>query len=116
MAKDTLTCSRGIGAGVTHERVKPTRVLFRIFPAGDVIALFPQELGDYMPTTCLSYQRIGQHGAADPQAVIGMTRPAAPSEYDDLAKELRQIGYDLDVRKRTTWRDYEIRKKKLGEA
>ena len=50
-------------------------VLFRRFPDGDVIALFP-----YLPAECLtawpcqSYMHIGQHGAADPR-IVHDTRP-----------------------------------------
>ncbi len=75
-------------------------VLFRRFPDGDVIALFP-----YLPAECLdawpcqSYMHVGQHGAADPR-LIHDTRPARPHEYADLKAELEQIGYRLAIRRR----------------
>ena len=53
-------------------------MIFRRFPDGDVIALFP-----YLPAECLntwpcqSYMHIGQHGAADPR-IVHDTRPARP--------------------------------------
>ena len=75
-------------------------VIFRRFPDGDIIALFP-----YLPAECLdawpcqSYMHVGQHGAADPRIVYD-TRPARPHEYAALKTELEQIGYRLAVRRR----------------
>jgi hypothetical protein len=75
-------------------------VIFRRFPDGDVIALFP-----YLPAECLnawpcqSYMHIGQHGAADPR-IVHDTRPARPREYAALKTELERIGYRLAVRRR----------------
>lgn len=75
-------------------------VIFRRFPDGDVIALFP-----YLPAECLSawpcqsYMHIGQHGAADPR-IVHDTRPARPREYAALKAELERIGYRLAVRRR----------------
>ena len=75
-------------------------VIFRKFPDGGIIALFP-----YLPAECLdswpcqSYMHIGQHGAADPRIVYD-TRPARPSEYGALKAELRQIGYKLTIYQR----------------
>lgn len=75
-------------------------VIFRRFPDGDVIALFP-----YLPAECLtswpcqSYMHVGQHGAADPLIVYD-TLPARPHEYATLKAELEQLGYRLAVRQR----------------
>jgi hypothetical protein len=75
-------------------------VIFRRYPDGDVIALFP-----YLPAECLnawpcqSYMRIGQHGAADPR-IVHDTRPARPHEYAAIKAELEQIGYRLALRRR----------------
>jgi len=74
-----------------------TPVIFRKWPereGGDVIALFPTLAGDMSPYTCMSYQHIGQHGAADPVGVIKRTEPAESAEYTDLLEELKSIGYD----------------------
>ncbi|PJE78347.1 hypothetical protein CI610_02722 [invertebrate metagenome] len=43
-------------------------VIFRKFPEGDVIALFPEELADSRGNI-LSYQTVGQHGAANPELI-----------------------------------------------
>ena len=77
----------------------PTIVVFRKFPDGDVIALFPEiewnHRGDFS-----SYLHIGQHGGASP-ALVQSTKPATPTEYADLLAELETIGYtDLVIRKR----------------
>jgi len=75
-----------------------TRVIFRKWPDGDIIALFPDipDSNHY----CLSYMHVGQHGGADYSAVLAMTTPAKEYEYMELAEELTSIGYDLEIRKR----------------
>lgn len=80
-------------------RQKKTIVIFRLLH-GEVIALFPYELGTHDPYTCGSYMHIGQHGATDPLLVIQGTKPANADQYADLAAELTRIGYDLDIRQR----------------
>lgn len=45
---------------------------------------------------------VGQHGMAHCSDVIAATRPARPEEWRNLAKELTEIGYDLNVKKRAT--------------
>lgn len=98
-----------------------TKVIFRTFKprpefqeaGGDVIAIFPELPGDSNPyRTCLSYQHIGQHGAMIVD-YTDITRPASPAEYADLQRELESIGYDLDIRKRSTRADLE---KRIREA
>ena len=85
--------------------VEPTTiVIFRIWRAGDgagdPIALFPLEKADNRGHV-LSYEHIGQHGAADLGIVQARTRaPRSPVEYASLYRELTAIGYRLDVRKR----------------
>ena len=74
-----------------------TEVAFRVFPEGDVIALFPQDKqGAGMIN---SYQRLGQHGEASQQLVKELRR-ASPAEYAPLLAELKSIGYRLRVGKR----------------
>lgn len=82
---------------------------------GDVIALFPTELGTNDPYTCSSYEHIGQHGSADPVGVMQNTVPAKPSEYADLMTELESIGYDnLKVAQRLSPDYLAIRRKKIA--
>lgn len=74
-----------------------TKVVFRKFPEGDVIALFPDY--PYSPQGGIwSYQHIGQHGEASP-SLIEEFQPASPEEYADLLEELQSIGYNLKVLK-----------------
>lgn len=77
-----------------------TIVIFRKFKKrGDIIALFPYEMFD-THGHCMSYQHIGQHGGADYEGCISMSRAACTWEYANLKIELERIGYNLDVRKR----------------
>lgn len=75
-----------------------TKVVFRKWKNGDIIALFPDEpwsQSNYMTT---SYMHVGQHGAADYAGVIADTSPAQENEYKDLLNELKTIGYtDLRI-------------------
>lgn len=89
----------------------PTKVIFRKFPDGDIIAIFPELPGDSSPSTCLSYMHIGQHSAADPRLPIPL---AIESEYAELMRELVRIGYtDLKVYKRISRHAYRIRRDQL---
>lgn len=65
-----------------------TRVTFRKFADGDVIAF----IGDFNPVTgmVMSYMHVGQHSDA---CYPGSTKPATPTEYADLLAELIRIGY-----------------------
>lgn len=85
----------------------PTVVVFRRWKyvhrdGSGIIALFPNSR-EHRPGMVMSYERIGQHGAADYQGIISRTRPATPAEYADLKAELERppYRYVLDVRKRT---------------
>ena len=67
-----------------------------------MIALFPAIAGNVGdPTSCSSYQTIGQHAAAS-VFLTRDTRPAAPAEYAELKQELQRIGYRLQIVKRFT--------------
>ena len=70
----------------------------------EVIALFPYEIAD-MKGNCLSYQHVGQHGAASYSDIISESRPAttfalSALESNDLKQELKALGYQLKVIKR----------------
>jgi len=77
-----------------------TVVVFRVWPNGDVIALFPLIAAETTGQACQSYEHVGQHGSANASLVVGSTRRATSAEYRELASELRAIGYRLDVRRR----------------
>ncbi len=69
-----------------------TKVVFRVFPEGDVIALFPDEIADHSGNI-MSYQQIGQHGAANIELIDDL-RKATLEESEELKNELLRIGYD----------------------
>jgi len=73
-----------------------TRVVFRRWRNGDIIALFPQIPADYQGYMCSSYEHVGQHGAANPDVVIAQTTYVG-SPYPPLAEELEQLDYDLEI-------------------
>ncbi len=74
-----------------------TRVLFRKFDDGVVIALFPDIEAD-IKGNIQSYMHIGQHGAASPDLIHELDSANA-YESAPLAQELSSaIGYDkLDI-------------------
>lgn len=72
-------------------------VVFRVWKdSEDVIALF-KNVPETKPGTVLSYEHVGQHGAADYKGVLKDTRKAKPAEFAPLKKELEQIGYTVTV-------------------
>lgn len=82
-----------------------TKVIFRVYPEGDVIALMPDEPGSTCGTyhkgrvllDCLSYMHVGQHGAAHYNQVCQTTRKAHYEEYVPLLKELTSEPFHYDV-------------------
>jgi hypothetical protein len=78
-----------------------TKVVFRKFYDGQIIALFYAEKETAF--LCSSYMHIGQHSTADAHGLVAKTKPATPGEYTALANELRGIGYVLDIRQRITY-------------
>ena len=79
-----------------------TKVIFRQFKIGcEIIALFPEIVGDITGYFCMSYIRVGQHGAANPN-IINDTKPANIEDgaVKNLIKELTELGYNLEIIKR----------------
>lgn len=67
-----------------------TKVVFKKFPEGDVIALFPDEIFDQQGNIA-SYMHVGQHGAASP-ALIQELEDASVDEYAPLKMELESLA------------------------
>jgi hypothetical protein len=63
-------------------------ILFRVFPEGDVIALFPNE--STHSGFIQSYQHIGQHGDASSELITDL-REATSQESASLLNELIAI-------------------------
>lgn len=72
-------------------------VKFLIHPDGDLFAYFPYMESSKGFKTC--YAHIGQHSACSPD-YAKECRPATPTEYADLQKELTSIGYELKISKK----------------
>ena len=81
---------------------RETKVIFRTYPDGEVIALFPEIPEGESGAACSSYMLVGQHGSAACEEIIYETRPSTTREYARIKRELEGIGYTLDVRKRIT--------------
>lgn len=100
-----------------------TKVIFRIWPkrnGGEVIAIFPRDVGTNDPHTCSSYMRVGQHASCRPDHLTALLRLAKPAEYADLKAELENYGpddahYVLDVQKRCARADYYERRRQISE-
>jgi hypothetical protein len=92
-----------------------TKVIFRKYKeGGDILALFPELPGTTDPATCLCYEHVGQHGAGNYYHCIdNLTVSAKPEEYADLKAELENIGYRLQVMKKSCWRYFHKRKEGL---
>ena len=89
-------------AGAVRQQLKPpspTATIFRRYPDGGVIALFPELPANYSGSECVSYTHVGQHGAAHVGVVMLDTMCATPDEYRDLLIELTQLGYVVDQRR-----------------
>ena len=63
---------------MTAMQPKATKVVFRRFPDGEIIALFPDDPWNKSDYTTASLLAVGQHGAADYQHVVA--RPIRPPE------------------------------------
>lgn len=74
-----------------------TKVVFRKWADGGIIALFPEET---WVGCCMSYEHVGQHGGADYVGIVQQTKLATATEYADLKEELESLGYNLQVYKR----------------
>lgn len=94
-----------------------TRVIFRKFKkGGDIIALFPEIPGTRAwYADCMSYQHIGQHGAASIDLADVTSRPEQ-YEIAPLKKELEGIGYNLEIVTRFTPQDLTARKRAVEEG
>lgn len=89
-----------------------TKVIFRKFKNGEVIALFPQEPATRNGLECVSYMHVGQHGSADPM-IVHETKAAKWHEFVELLEELQSIGYnDLKLCKKFTQEDYKVRQER----
>jgi hypothetical protein len=74
-----------------------TKVIFRKFSDGEIIALFPElPEHDYLIS---SYMHVGQHSAAS-KGLVQTTKLATETEYYELYQELLSLGYMLKIVKK----------------
>lgn len=71
--------------------------IFRKFPEGAIIAIFPDEAW-YSNGNLASYMRIGQHSGCSPQLIDELEEPT-DEEAAPLRKELEALGYVLLIDK-----------------
>lgn len=85
----------------TKIKTEKTKVIFRKFPDGEVIALFPELPGTNSMLDCLNYMHVGQHGSG--RATLEGTKKIKFEDIESqnainfLCRELRSIGYNLTV-------------------
>jgi molybdenum cofactor biosynthesis enzyme MoaA len=84
-------------------KTQTTKVIFRKFNDGEVIALLPEFTNSHN-YTIVSYMHIGQHSDADYNQVVSITKLANKEEYTPLLNELKEIykdEYPFKVMKKT---------------
>jgi hypothetical protein len=79
---------------IKQNNIEVTKVIFRQFANGEVIALFPELPADNNFSNCMSYMRIGQHGTASCGIYDDTFKPYT-GKIDALKAELERIGYNL---------------------
>jgi hypothetical protein len=93
-----------------------TDVIFKLErgTCDQVVAFFPG-----LPGTgrwdCTCYAHVGQHSSAD-LGYLTTCRPAAPTSYADLKRELESLGYNLKVVKRRTAKHDAQRHQAMADA
>ena len=75
-----------------------TKVIFRKFKEGDIIALLSDEK-TWRKKDITCYQHYGQHTECNSN-IVNITSPANESEYIELKKELESLGYNLLIQRR----------------
>ncbi|HDZ14732.1 hypothetical protein LCGC14_0844740 [marine sediment metagenome] len=84
------------------------KTIFRKYPDGEIIALFPQISANISGWHCASYMHVGQYGGATPFFVVSQTRLATPEEYRELYLELERIGYNPSPATRFGPKDFKM--------
>lgn len=98
-----------------NKQARKVDVILRRFFGGDIIALFPGLSADMCSGHCLSYQKVGQHGAAgvdmsDQTEAVNEEEPEAL----ELLCELRCVGYDPRIVSRFTKKHLAQRKEMIS--
>lgn len=86
-----------------------TIVVFRKFPGGEILALFPEVPADMNGFECSSFMHTGQHSGASYYHCIQRTKKAKKEEYQELFDELVDYGYNLVVRQKAHFTHHQNR-------
>ena len=73
---------------------------------GEVTAIMPEIPGTDSPYICTCYAHVGQHGSCNISLINQCSRPATEAEYTPLLRELKSIGYRVQVIKRLNQQRY----------
>lgn len=97
--------------------IEKTIVIFRKWRGknADVIALMPFVVAPYDANTVMCYEHTDQHGAGNDQQIVSQSRLATPDEYASLLKELEDLGYNVETRKRIPANAYHSRKREIAQ-
>lgn len=90
-----------------------TKVLFRKYDGGKIVALFPRIASSSDSKYCHCYHDAGYHGAEIPEKVIGATVPANRKEFSKVQRELVKLGYKLRIAARMHPKDKDYREREL---
>ena len=88
-------------------------VIFRVDREGEVFALMPGLAGTNDPSTCTSYQHVGQHSSASLVYCMKTSKPATEEQAAPLLRELQAIGYMVNVIKYATRTHFKQRVRQL---
>ncbi len=81
-----------------------TKVQFRK-QKNEIVAVFPYEIYEAGTTETVCYAHNGQHSGCS-SSINFFSKPAKPEEYKNLFEELTAIGYNLQVIKRRSHKEY----------
>lgn len=77
-----------------------TKVIFRKYKDGEIIALFPETIRFSSTYWIDCFTLVGEHSYADYYSTIRNTKLATENEYRNLYDILENRGYNLNVQKR----------------
>lgn len=93
-----------------------TRVIFKAEADGEILAVFPSQVGTRSVNTCVVYSHHGQHSTADVNYCAAL-RPVTLAAARELCDELGRQGYhDLYVVHEFTRADKSARIRQLIET
>ena len=105
LARHTYVHTKKFSEELVKERPELTKVIFRKYADGEVIAVMPLTFDDVAGYKYICYQHVGQHGSCC-HSIIGATYPAKPEDYASLQKELESEPYNYRFQIIKRWPGY----------